>query len=97
MKLKGHTDNVRSVLLNEDGSEVSFEVGFAKGILSLSLCVCSVCQLVLMGQSDCGQLVNSAVWKLLEYTRAESGCWLSTKVSNIFTQVEKTKRFISLT
>ena len=53
MKLKGHTDNVRSVILNEDGTEVSKknkEISFIIFIIFIFFIFFSVSPAVLMVQ-----------------------------------------------
>lgn len=71
MKLKGHTDNVRAVLLNEDGSEVRLVLTDQVSFFFLS--PLSVFLLVQMVRSVSGPSVNSAVWKPSGYMRVESG------------------------
>ena len=73
MKLKGHTDNVRTVLLNREGSLVSHTSPTHSYCDSTHPPYSSVCQGVLMALFVFGHWVSSDVWRRFEFMMKECG------------------------
>lgn len=107
MKLKGHTDNVKSLLLNRDGTQVrphrqrythtqTVAVRRMSDLDPRSL-VPSACRAALMGPSGCGHSASSGASPRTGCTTRVCGPCRSTRPSPTFTLEEETRRSTALT
>ena len=103
MKLKGHTDNVKSLLLNRDGTQVSLAKLASGGSCQTELLegepavvVLSACQAVQTGLSACGHSGSKGVSPPTGFMMKECGRCRSTRPSHMFILEAETKRSTAL-
>lgn len=102
MKLKGHTDNVKSLLLNRDGTQVCLAKMASGGSCQTQhlerepAVVRSACRAVQTGLSACGHSGSRGVSPPTGFMRKECGPCRSTRPSHTFILEAETKRSTAL-
>lgn len=97
MKLRGHMDNVKSVILNAEGTQVNVYTTNIFPAISMQhfptfyfvYWFYSVCLVAQMVQFACGHLGSNAVLQHLGYMNKEYGLFYLMKALQGFTPVEE--------